>query len=84
MWRSTIDRVLNQNFPSITRLLQRIKIECNKIIEEVALDLATEYVKLTTQDVQGVSIASWRTGTCRKRTGPLFGCCSLSVLGNNL
>jgi hypothetical protein len=64
--RSAVDRVLNQNFPPITCLLQRVQIERNQIIEKVAFDLTSEDVKLTTQDVQGMSVASWRARSCRK------------------
>jgi hypothetical protein len=77
---TTVDRVLNENFPPIACLLKRVKVECNKIVEEVALDLTSENVKLATQDVQGMSITSWRARTCRKCTRPLLGCCLLSVL----
>jgi hypothetical protein len=79
MRRSTVNRVLNENFPPVTCLLERVKVECNKIVEEVALDLASENVKLTTQDVQGMSVTSWWAGTCRKCTRPLLGCCLVSV-----
>lgn len=42
-WPS-IDRVLDENLPSVTSLLQGIQIERNKIVEEVAFDLASENV----------------------------------------
>lgn len=76
---SAIDRVLNQDLPPITCLLQRIQIERNEIVEKVAFDLASKDIKLATQDVQGMAIASWRARTRRKRAGPLLCCCSLSV-----
>lgn len=41
---STIDCVLNQDFPPVTGLLKSIQIKCDKIVEKVALNLATENV----------------------------------------
>lgn len=79
MWRSAINCVLNQDLPPITCLLQRIQVERNKIIEEVAFDLASENVELATQNVQGMSVASWRSRTSGKGAGPLLRCYSLSV-----
>lgn len=76
---SAVNCVLNQYLPPITCLLQRIQIECDEVVEKVAFDLATENVKLATQDVQGVSVASWRARTCGKCAGPLFCSCSRSV-----
>ena len=76
---SAVNCVLNQYLPPITRLLQRIQIECDEIVEKVAFDLASEDVKLAAQNVQGMSVASWRARTCGKCAGPLFCCCSLSV-----
>ena len=76
---SAIDGVLNQYLPPITCLLQRIQIECDEVVEKVAFDLATKNVKLATQDVQGVSVASWRARTRGECAGPLLCCYSLSV-----
>lgn len=72
---SAINRVLDENLPSVARLLQSIQIERNEVVEEVAFDLTTKDVEFATQDVQGVSVASGRTRACRQRAGPLFGCC---------
>jgi len=77
---TAINRVLNQNFPPITCLLQGVQIECDEVIEKVALDLATKNVKLAPQDVQGMSVASWRARTGGKCAGPLLCCYLLSVL----
>ena len=36
--------VLDQEFPLVCRVLELIEVERNQVIEEVALDLAAEYV----------------------------------------
>ena len=73
---TAIDRILDQDLPSVACLLQRIQIERNKIVEKVAFDLASEDIKLTTQDVQCVAITTGRARTRRKCARPLLGCCS--------
>lgn len=55
---TTVCAVRDENFPSIVRNLQRIQIKCDQIIEEEALDLATEDVYPRPQNVQGMTIAA--------------------------
>jgi hypothetical protein len=65
VWGSAIDRILYQDLPSICRLLERIQIESDQIIEEVALDLASKHVDLAAKNIEGMSVptgwawASW-------------------------
>lgn len=72
-----VNCVLDQNLPSVTRLLQSVQIERNKVVEEVAFDLTTENVELASKNIQGVSVASRGARTCRQRARPLFGCCRI-------
>lgn len=44
MRRSAVNRVLNENLPSVTSLLQGVQIECDEIVKEVAFHLASEDV----------------------------------------
>ena len=60
MRRTPIDGILYQYFPSIARLLQRIEIECDEIIEEEALDLTAEDVDLGTKDVKCMAVSPRR------------------------
>ena len=59
-WTS-IDGVLDQNLPLVRRLLKGVQVECDQVVKEVALDLATEYVDFAAQNVQCMSISPWRS-----------------------
>ena len=58
MWRTAIDRVLYEYFPLVRRLLQRIQIESDQVVEEVPFHLTTEDVDLAAQDVQCVTVST--------------------------
>jgi hypothetical protein len=68
MWRSAIDRVLYQDLPSICRLLKRIQIESDQIVEEVALNLASKHVDLAAKNIEGVSISTGRAWASWERS----------------
>ena len=64
MWRSTVYCILDQNLPSIGRLLKGVQIECDQVVEEEPFDLSTKDVDLTAEDVQSVTITPWWSWTC--------------------
>lgn len=55
--------ILNQEFPLICGVLQRIQVESHQVVEEVSLHLATENVYLGAQDIKRMSVTSGRSGS---------------------
>ena len=43
MWRSAVVSVVYEDLPAVVETLQRVEIESNEVIEEIALDLTTKY-----------------------------------------
>lgn len=67
--------VWQQNFPAACRGLQRVEVECDEVIKEEALDLATEDVDFGAEDVERVSVAAGRAGALGQGARPVFcGC----------
>lgn len=77
---STVDSVLNQDFPSVTGLLESVQVKCDQIIEKVAFNLTTEDVELAPKNIESMSVSTGRPRTGRKGARPLFRCYFLSVL----
>ena len=71
-WPS-VDGVLNESLPAIAGLLQGVEIECDEVIEEETLDLATKDVDFGSDDVKGMAITARRARTSGSGSRPLFG-----------
>ena len=51
-----IARILYQKLPLVRRVLQGVQVKCYQIVEEIALNLASEDVYPRAQDIQGMPI----------------------------
>jgi len=58
MWWTAIDRALDQSLPPVASLLQGVQVKRDKVVEEVAFDLASEYVDFRAEDVQSVTVSA--------------------------
>ena len=51
----------HEKFPLVGRILQRVQIKGEEVIEEVAFYLSTENVDFGAQDVEGMAVPPWRS-----------------------
>ena len=49
---------MNEDFPAITRLLEGIQVECDKVIEKVTFHLSAENKYLGSEDVQRMTVTA--------------------------
>ncbi len=75
VWWSAVNGILDENLPAVRCLLESIEVESDEIIEEVALDLTAEDVDLAAENVQGMTVPSWWSGSCGECSRPLLRCC---------
>lgn len=65
--------ISNEKFPFVCGILELVEVKCSQIVEKKAFDLATEYVKLGAENIQGMAISPGWSCPRRYRTRPLSG-----------
>lgn len=67
--------ISNEKFPFVCGVLELVEVKCSQIVEKKAFDLATEYVELGAQNIQGMAVSPGWPCTGGYRTRPLSGSC---------